>query len=103
MLKEKPDFDADADLYRFIDEIYYQDTNRASPAAFMEDEDATHDGLSVNSGEVETLNQVAANFSSKWSSLAAIGKRPSCLRRRGSLKPPAIWSKSGEKNKIAAR
>jgi hypothetical protein len=57
LLKERPDFDSASELFRYIPEIYYQDSRRAKVPAFMEDAEETRNGLSVNSGEVETITE----------------------------------------------
>ena len=59
MLKGEPDFDEKSEVFRHIRAIYYQSDRRAKFPAFMEGNSASRNGLSVNSGEVQTINQVA--------------------------------------------
>lgn len=59
MKADAPTFAAQERLARYIRPEYRQGKKRAKPGAFMEDEAATKDGLSVNSLEVHTENQIA--------------------------------------------
>lgn len=62
MLKGEPDFDEKSEVFRHIRAIYYQSDRRAKFPAFMEGNSASRNGLSVNSGEVQTINQVASIY-----------------------------------------
>jgi len=65
MLKGEPDFDENSEVFRHIRAIYYQSSRRAKFPAFMDENSASGNGLSVNSGEVQTINQVASIYASK--------------------------------------
>ncbi len=63
-----PTFASRAQLVRFIDPEHYQDNGRANVAAFIDDDslsNAKYDGLSVNSMELHTRNQIAAIYEDK--------------------------------------
>ncbi|MDA1091248.1 MAG: hypothetical protein O3A85_13160 [Proteobacteria bacterium] len=72
-MAKKPQFRAKNKLARYIPEEYRQSTKRASASAFIEDPEATKDGLSVNSLEIETTNQIAANYAAKFSKTRPVG------------------------------
>jgi hypothetical protein len=61
-----PSFGANQRLARYIDPEFRQETRRAKPPAFMEEEGTTRDGLSVNSLEIHTENQIAAIYAEKF-------------------------------------
>lgn len=75
MPDKKPIFAPHHQIARYIREEERQNNGRAKPTAFMEDADATRDGLSVNAVEVETINQIAAVYAEKFEN----GKRPVAL------------------------
>ncbi len=66
MKVDTPTFAAQERLARYIRPEYRQGTNRAKLGAFMEDETATRSGLSVNSLEVHTENQIATICEGKF-------------------------------------
>jgi len=66
MKVDTPTFAAQERLARYIRPEYRQGTNRAKLGAFMEDETATRNGLSVNSLEVHTENQIATICEGKF-------------------------------------
>ena len=51
---------------RYIAPEYRQGTKRAKVPAFMEDQSATQNGLSVNSLEIHTENQIAAIYANRF-------------------------------------
>jgi hypothetical protein len=59
MKVDVPTFSEDAFLARYIKPEYRQGSRRAKVTAFMEDQDATQNGLSVNSIEVESEGEIA--------------------------------------------
>lgn len=69
----KPNFRQDDKLARYIAREYRQNNNRAKVPAFMEDHAATRDGLSVNSLEIETENQIAANYAMQFKDDRPVG------------------------------
>lgn len=70
---KKPRFRIADKLARYIAPEYQQDNRRAKPPSFMEDHAATRDGLSVNSTEIHTENQIAAIFEKKFNDPRPIG------------------------------
>ncbi len=66
MKVDAPTFEAQERLARYIRPEYRQGNKRAKLGAFMEDEAATKDGLSVNSLEVHTENQIATICEAKF-------------------------------------
>lgn len=65
MLKGEPDFDEKSEVLRHIRAIYYRSSRRAKFPAFMEENRASGNGLSVNTAEVQTINQVASIYATK--------------------------------------
>ena len=64
MAAKKPTFEFNKKLARYIRAEYRQENRRAKPPAFMDVN--SKDGLSVNSLEVSTKNQIAAVYREKF-------------------------------------
>jgi len=62
----RPTFGANEKLARYIEPEYRQNNRRAKPSAFVEDPDSKKNGLSVNSLEIHTENQIASIYSTKF-------------------------------------
>lgn len=60
-------------LARYIAPEHRKDGMRAKPPAFMEGQNSKKDGLSVNSLEVESINQIAKTFSAKFNEKGPVG------------------------------
>lgn len=71
-----PTFAPNQRLARYIRPEYRQRTRRAKPPAFMQDPETTNDGLSVNTLEVHTDNQIAAIYREKFKAELADGAIP---------------------------
>ena len=72
MKVKKPTFGAQEKLARYIEPEYRQGSKRAKVGAFMEVHDATRNGLSVNSLEIHTENQIAAIYANKLDKLRPV-------------------------------
>lgn len=65
MSDTEPTFEFNKRLARYIEPEYRQSNKRAKVAAFLEDIETTN-GLSVNSLEIHTENQIASIYSEKF-------------------------------------
>lgn len=74
-----PTFRANQRLARYIDPEFRQENRRAKPAAFMEDDEATRDGLSVNSLEIQSENQIAAFYANKFNEARPVALSTPCV------------------------
>lgn len=70
MLRDKPTFRGSSGLARYIPSEYRNRKFRVATGAFQRTEDENH--LSINSDEVETINQIAQTYALKFES----GMRP---------------------------